>query len=357
MLRMFFWEGEERVGMDIINSELSSWLGIVFCISQSAIFSGLNLAFFSITRLRLEVEVSAGNKKAAKVLEKRKDSNFLLTTILWGNVGINVLLTLLSDSVMAGVSAFLFSTIVITFLGEIIPQAYFSRHALRMAYFLSPVITFYQFLLYPVAKPIALGLDYFLGKEGIIYFREHNLREIIKKHIEADDSEIDRIEGIGALNFLEIDDLNVSVEGEIIDPRSIIELSTENGKVIFPEYENLSSDPFIQKINLSKKKWVVFTDNLDNPQFALDADGFLRAALLEPENTDILSYCHTPLVVRDLKLPLGKVIVQLQSPQTHHGSEVIDKDIVLVWSGQKKVITGADILGRLLMGIKPEELS
>ena len=31
------------------------WLGIIFCITQSAMFSGLNLAFFSVPRLRLEV--------------------------------------------------------------------------------------------------------------------------------------------------------------------------------------------------------------------------------------------------------------------------------------------------------------
>jgi len=31
------------------------WIGIAFCITQSAIFSGLNLALFSISKLRLEV--------------------------------------------------------------------------------------------------------------------------------------------------------------------------------------------------------------------------------------------------------------------------------------------------------------
>ena len=86
------------------------WLGILFCISQSAIFSGLNLALLGISRLRLEVEASAGSAAAIKILALRKDFNFLLTTILWGNVAINVLLTLLSKSVMAGITAFLFST-------------------------------------------------------------------------------------------------------------------------------------------------------------------------------------------------------------------------------------------------------
>ena len=99
------------------------WLGILVCVSQSAMFSGLNLAVFSLSRLRLEVEAADGNTAAQRVLDLRADPNRALTTILWGNVGINVLLTLLSDSVLAGISAFLFSTIIITLFGEIAPQA------------------------------------------------------------------------------------------------------------------------------------------------------------------------------------------------------------------------------------------
>ena len=83
------------------------WVGIIFCVSQSAMFSGLNLAFFSITKLSLEIESKKNNTEALKVARLRQDSNFLLTTILWGNVGINVLLTLLSNSVMLGVAAFI----------------------------------------------------------------------------------------------------------------------------------------------------------------------------------------------------------------------------------------------------------
>ena len=94
------------------------WLGIIFCVSQSALFSGLNLAVFSVSRLRLEVEVSSGNRDAARVVKLREDSNFLLTTILWGNVSINVLLTLLSNSVLAGVSAFFLP----------LPEKYCHRH-------------------------------------------------------------------------------------------------------------------------------------------------------------------------------------------------------------------------------------
>ncbi|MDH3862020.1 MAG: DUF21 domain-containing protein, partial [Gammaproteobacteria bacterium] len=196
------------------------WIGIVICICHSAMFSGLNLAFFSLSRLRLEAEASTGSERAATILVLRRDSNFLLTTILWGNVGINVLLTLLSNSVMLGVFAFLFSTIVITFLGEIIPQAYFSRHAMRMASLLSPVMRFYQFVLYPVAKPSALMLDKLLGKEAVEYLKERQLKGVIEQHIDSEHAEIDFIEGRGALNFLDIDDVPIADEGETIDPLS-----------------------------------------------------------------------------------------------------------------------------------------
>ena len=47
-----------------------------------------------------------------------------------------------------------------------------------------------------------------------LFDRDEDAATSIKKHIEADEAEIDRLEGIGALNFLAIDDLVVSQEGE-----------------------------------------------------------------------------------------------------------------------------------------------
>src|SRR5260370_15233922 len=111
---------------------IGTWLGIIKCITLSALFAGLNLAIFSLSQLRLQIEADSGNKDAARVLDLRKDSNQVLATVIWGNVASNVFLTLLSDSVLAALGAFLFSAIVITLFGEIAPQAYFSRKALRM---------------------------------------------------------------------------------------------------------------------------------------------------------------------------------------------------------------------------------
>src|SRR5580704_10889499 len=89
------------------------WLGIIACIAQSALFAGLNLAVFSLSLLRLQIEADGGNADAVSVLDLRKNANQVLATIIWGNVTTNVLLTLLSDSVLTGVAAFFFSAFAI----------------------------------------------------------------------------------------------------------------------------------------------------------------------------------------------------------------------------------------------------
>ena len=343
-----------------INLDTLAWIGIAFCISQSAMFSGLNLAFFSLSRLQLEVEMKQGNEIAGKVLEVRQDSNFLLTTILWGNVGINVLLTLLSDSVLAGVAAFAFSTVFITIFGEILPQAYFSRNALRMASLLAPLLRFYQFVLTPVARPCALFLDMWLGKEGIDYLREKELISMIRAHMEADEAELDHIEGRGALNFLTIDEVRVTEEGEPVDADSIIRLPTRVDLPLIPEVSRNVNDPFLQLVNASGHHWVVLADEKGNPQLLLDADAALRAALLDLDKPyDIYNFCRRPLVIRDTSKTIGEVISYLKSIPSSSQVEdsAIDYDAVLIWGDKPRIITGADILGKLLKGIKAQQIA
>lgn len=327
------------------------WIGIFICLTQSAMFSGLNLALFSLNRMELEVAAGERNRAAQQVLAMRQDANFLLSTVLWGNVSINVLLALLSNSALAGFSAFLFSTVFITLFGEIMPQAYFSRNALKMASLLSPTLRFYQFILYPVAKPSALMLDMWLGKEGIVYLRERDLLRVIKKHVEAEDADLDILEGIGALNFLTIDDQTVLTEGAAIDPLSIIALPIQLDLPVIPAVKKNSNDSFLQQVQASKRKWVILTDLDDYPRLVLDADGYLRAALFDEPDFNPYQYCHRPIIIKDPLTPLGDVISELKAGDDIRSDEVIDHDIIIFWAEQRQIITGADILGRLLKGV------
>lgn len=325
------------------------WIGIVLCVSQSAMFSGCNLAFYRLSRLRLEVEAEK-DSRAQRVLRLRRDSNFLLATILWGNVAINVLLALLANSVLLGVLAFFFSTFIITWFGEVMPQAYFARHPLKMAALMSPVIHFYQFVLYPVAKPTARFLDWWLGKEAIEYFREPLLRDILKAHVRSPGTDVSDVEGIGALNFLDIDDLSSLEEGETLSEGSFIELPVDLDLPRFPEISASAEDPFLRRINESGQSWAIIVDPQGEPQLALNVNDFTRAALFGKGKFDAYDHCHRPVLVRSSETTLGEVIRRLKRA-TAGSQGVIENDVVLVWIDTPRIITGADILARLLTGI------
>ena len=87
-------------------------------------------------------------------------------------------------------------------------------------------------------------LDRWLGKEGIHYYKERDLREILKLHMHHEDSEINAVEGKGALNFMALDDLTIDEEGELIDPDSIVVVPFANKTPIFPEFKSNPEDPF-----------------------------------------------------------------------------------------------------------------
>jgi metal transporter CNNM len=330
------------------------WLGIGFCVVHSGLFAGLNLAVFSLSPLRLQLEVDGGNTDAARVLELRKISNQVLASIIWGNVSINVLLTLLSDSVLTGVSAFFFSAIVITLLGEIIPQAYFSRNALRMSVFFIPFLEFYRFVLYPLAKPTALLLDWWLGDEGITYLRERDIRSLITRSATSG-GDVSPVEATGARNFLDLDDVLVTDEGEFIDAQSIISMPLVDQKCVLPQFNRSPEDPFLRQVDASGKKWVIVTDLAGEPVFVLDSHYFLRDALFNQLESSPNAYWHRPIIVRNMQTKLGEVIGRMTVAPQRPGDDVIHHDMILVWGEQRRIITGSDLLGRLLRGIATVE--
>jgi metal transporter CNNM len=345
--------------------DLLTWLGIAACLSQSAMFSGSNLAFFSLGRMRLEAEVEKGNESALRILNLRKDSNLLLCTILWGNVSVNVLLALLSDSVMAGVGGFVFATVGITFFGEIIPQAYFSRHALKVGAKLAPLLRFYQMLLFPFAKPCALILDGWIGPEGPTFYRERDIEIILEKHISEQSSEISANEGRGALNFLDLDDRFIIDEGNSINADTIYTMPSKLDLPTLPGPDTDEGREFIKQLNKHPNLRAVILDEYDGkPELIINTTEYLStlyAVNQQQENgdvseIDIYEFCHRPIIVFDSHTTLDDVLGEFVVEANDKNDHVVDRDVVIFWNNeQKRIITGADIFGRLLRGIARRE--
>ena len=96
---------------------------------------------------------------------------------------------------------------------------------------------------------------------------------------------------------------------------------------------------------------MILTNLEGAPKLVLNADSFLRDALFGMEPFRPYSYCHRPIVVTDPKTPLGTVLQRLHVHPEHAEDDVIDNDLILCWDEEKRIITGADLLGRLLRGI------
>jgi hypothetical protein len=99
---------------------------------------------------------------------------------------------------------------------------------------------------------------------------------------------------------------------------------------------------------------VVVVDEFDRPRIAIDADGFLRDALFEEGQFEPLEYCHSPAIVTSPDTKIENVIRRLKVYSIHEEDDVIDLDLVIYWGegeNNKLIITGSDILGRLMRGI------
>jgi metal transporter CNNM len=201
---------------------------IVLLLALSALFSGLNLALMGLSPHELKRKMNLGDKRAARLYPIRKNGNLLLVTLLLGNVGVNAILSIFLNSLTTGIVAVIVATLLITIFGEIGPQAIFSRYAIAVGAAASPLVDFFLFILYPVAKPLAWALDRLLGHELPELFSRAELIKIIEEHADSPNSDIaadeERI-ARGALTFGD------KVVREVMTPRSQVKTVLADSRI------------------------------------------------------------------------------------------------------------------------------
>lgn len=199
-------------------SILPIWLQVIFIIClllMSGLFSGLNLGLMSLDMTELDIIARCGDetekKYAKRIHPVRKRGNYLLCTILLGNVLVNNTLTiLLGDLTGSGVAAILSSTAGIVIFGEIVPQAICSRHGLAIGANTIWFTYFFMGLTAIASYPISKILDAVLGEEIGNFYSRDRLKELLnvtQKQIGMQYDEMKIIEGALALTQITIRDV------------------------------------------------------------------------------------------------------------------------------------------------------
>lgn len=168
---------------------MPGWLmvcSICVLLSVSGLFSGLNLGLMSLTPQDLDVIIAAEEDKqivgyAQKIMPLRKRGNFLLCTILLGNVLVNATATVLLEEIIDGILAIIGSTIGIVIFGEIIPQAICSRKGLVVGAKTVGLTKLFMLLTFLISYPLSKILDYALGPDVGSSYTRRQILELVKR--------------------------------------------------------------------------------------------------------------------------------------------------------------------------------
>ncbi len=95
----------------------------------------------------------------------------------------------------------------------------------------------------------------------------------------------------------------------------------------------------------------MITDAEGEPRLVLDSERFMREALFDDADFEPARSLYRPAIVRDVGKLLGQIIPQLEAQPVLAGER--GEDVMLIWGEQRRLITGDDILRRLLSGILP----
>ena len=247
------------------------YLIVATLVILSGCFSGLTLGFFSLNLTSLERKIKLGDARAKKVYPIRKRGNLLLCTLLIGNVAVNSTAAIFLGEIASGLVAGIVSTVLIVIFGEILPQAFFSRHALTLGSKTVWLVNIFVFILYPIAYPLSLVLDKLLGEELQTLWSKKEIKEIIKDHGKGEDADLDKDEErilLGALSFSEATVKKIMTpktvlyslnKDTILNKAKLLEIR-DNGFTRIPVYDS-KEDNIIGVLN-AKDLIGIFTETL-----------------------------------------------------------------------------------------------
>lgn len=212
-------------------STLIILLVTLILLGLSALFSGLTLGLLSLSVEEVRRKAKLGDPEAELIYPIRARGHELLVTLVVGNVLVNAALTLMlrellpSGGAWAGVFALFVATVLITYFGEILPQAYLKRNGLKVGAALAPYIEFCMRLTSPISKPLVRTIDKAVGKEMATLYSNEELLHILEEHIASTDGKVEADELRIVRSALAFGDMMVE---DVMTPRSVMTTVNED---------------------------------------------------------------------------------------------------------------------------------
>ena len=190
------------------------YLAVILCIMASAAFSAIEIAFFSISELKLRALAEAGHAGARMGLRLRANPQRLLSTVLIGNNVANIaaasLVTLIALRLFGSEAVALATgllTLLILIFGEIVPKTLAARHAAAVVQWLAYPIYWFEKLLWPILfilEPLILKLT---GGRGLAvqFVTEEELKMALEESGRAGVLETDEVKMIK--NVFQLNDI------------------------------------------------------------------------------------------------------------------------------------------------------
>ena len=323
---------------------------VIVTLLFSAFFSGIEIAFISSNRLKLELDKSS-DSFISKIIAifSRNESNFIASMLIGNNIALvifSISMTKLLDPFINEVisSSFLLlftqtiiSTIVILITAEFIPKAIFRINPNYMIKIFSfPLIIFY-FILSPIVFVMLSMSGFFL--KYIFRLEVQEVNQVFSK-IDLDEY----LEGLtqhnnsNSGNNIEVEMLQNALELSNIKVRECMVPRTDMAAVNIKS----SVDQLI-KIFIEKKytKIPVFKDNIDN----------------------IIGYVHSsdlfkkPLTIKSIMLPIPIVSESLTANEMLNTFITKNKSIALVvdeFGGTSGLVTVEDVTEEIVGEIEDE---
>ncbi|RME54168.1 HlyC/CorC family transporter [Candidatus Woesearchaeota archaeon] len=198
----------------------------------SAFFSGIEIAVFSSSNVKLKT-LAKKNKKAKELLNMKKDPKSLLTTILIGNNIVNIAAASIATVVIVeifGNRGIAISTGLMTFLvlvfGEITPKSYATHYPEKIALYSVPLLKFFSILFYPIAIIVNFLTQFTNKKSNQRHVTEEEIKVFVSEGVK--NGEVEKEEEKMIKNVLHFNDIRVH---DVMTPRTEIFALPHNAKI------------------------------------------------------------------------------------------------------------------------------